>query len=60
MTIDKICEAMNKSEALRREKKFIPNPQAWLNAEPWDDEEFKLMDSQEVSLSEQLKLRDNV
>ncbi len=56
MTIEKICEAMNKSDALRRDKQFIPNPQAWLNAEPWNDEDFTSL-QQELSLSEKVAQR---
>ena len=58
ITLERICEAMNKSEALRNPiKKYIPNPQAWLNDDPWDDEAYKPMDQQDsMSPLEQAKL----
>ncbi len=56
ITIEKICEAMNKSEALRRDREYIPNPQAWLNAEPWNDEEFKPIESA-LSLADKIEQR---
>jgi len=52
VTIDQICEAMNKSESLRNERQFIPNPQAWLNKTPWLDEEFKPLKGIEMSKEE--------
>ncbi len=58
VTIERICEAMNKSEALRTERQFIPNPQAWLNQTPWLDEAYKPMEQHEaMSPLEQAKLQ---
>jgi len=51
VTIEQICEAMNKSEALRNERQYIPNPQAWLNKTPWLDEAFKPMEGNQPQLS---------
>jgi hypothetical protein len=50
--IEKICEAMNKDEALRNEYQFIPYPSTWLNKTPWLDEEFKPMKDKEMSKEE--------
>ena len=59
VTIEQICEAMNKSEDLRNERQYIPNPQAWLNKAPWLDEEFKPMEGQQegLSLAERMEQR---
>ncbi len=58
VTIEQICEAMNKSEDLRNERQYIPNPQAWLNKTPWLDEEFNPMEGQqEQSLADRVKNR---
>ena len=58
VTIEQICEAMNKSEDLRNERQYIPNPQAWLNKTPWLDEEFKPMEQQqELSLEDRVNNR---
>jgi hypothetical protein len=55
VTIEQICEAMNKSDDLRNDYQFIPNPQAWLNKTPWLDEEFKPMKEKELSKEEKDK-----
>ena len=56
ITLERICEAMNKSEALRNPiKKYIPNPQAWLNDDPWDDEAYKPMEQQAQSMADRIK-----
>lgn len=59
VTIEAICEAMNKSEALRADYQYIPNPQAWLNKTPWLDEAFKPMEGneQQLSLAERMEKR---
>ena len=56
ITIEKICESMNKSEALTRDRAYIPNPQAWLGQEPWSDEEFKPIESS-LSLADKIEQR---
>ncbi len=55
ITIERICEAMNKSEALRRDKQYIPNPQAWLNGDPWDDELFTPLAEKSNDLADRIK-----
>ena len=46
---------MNKSEALRRDKQYIPNPQAWLNGDPWDDELFTPLAEKSNDLADRIK-----
>ncbi len=59
VTIEQICEAMNKSEDLRNERQYIPNPQAWLNKTPWLDEPFNPLEGkqEELSLAERMEQR---
>jgi len=55
VTIEIICEAMNKDESLRKEIEYIPYPSSWLNNTSWEDGEIKPLEQQGQSMADRIK-----